>query len=53
MSINKIKQWWKRRRELKQLEKSCNEKIKKDGMDYMFRPPYVKDVYGRELRNRK
>ena len=41
MRIEKIKQWWKRRKELKQLEKELDEKIKKEGMYYMFRPPYT------------
>jgi len=48
MSINKIKQWWKRRRELKQLEKEIDKKIKKEGIYYMFKPPYVKN-YGYNL----
>ena len=33
----KIKQWLKRRRELKELKKKLNEKIKKEGMFYMFK----------------
>jgi len=33
----KLKQWWKRRKELKKLQKEIDEKIKKEGMYYMFK----------------
>ena len=42
----KIKQWLKRRRELKELEKKIDEKIKKEGMFYMFKG---KNHYGCDM----
>jgi len=35
-----IKQWFKRRKELKQLEKEIDKKIENDGVNYMFGDKY-------------
>jgi len=37
---NKITKWFKRRKELKELEKKIDEKVEKEGMYYMLEPNY-------------
>jgi len=37
----RFKQWWKRRKELKKLEKAIDRKINEEGMYYMFKDSYM------------
>ena len=43
-----IKEWLANRRELKRLEKAMDDKIKNEGMYYMFKPK--SNVYGYESK---
>lgn len=44
---NKIINWWKRRKDLKRLEKEIDKKIEKEGMFYMFKN---KEGYGYDTK---